>query len=136
MRGVPGAVGVGVGDDDPDCAVGAVGLGSWGLLKVEVDAVAWCVGWRYGERDWAARWVCEAARVSSFMETLLIVSRWSSGLLRVFKGDDGAAELVMVLGFCMRGHTRLAIASRVMVMSVGGSKHISAKPSRGACIML
>ena len=41
MRGVPGTVGVGVGDDDPDCAVGAVGFGNWGLLKVEVDAVAW-----------------------------------------------------------------------------------------------
>lgn len=49
MRGVPGAVGVGVGDDEPDWA-GATGA-EW-LLNVDVDAVARCVAWRYGERDW------------------------------------------------------------------------------------
>ena len=88
MRGVPGAVGVGVEDEEAGCA-GAGGC--WGLLKVEVDAVAWWVGWRYGERDWTGRvWR------SSFVETLLIVS--SSSLF-------DSAELV-----CFRNRTRLAIA--------------------------
>ena len=55
VMGVPSAVGVGVENNDPDSGAGAAGLGS---LKVEVDTVAWCSGWRYGERDWTAR-VCE-----------------------------------------------------------------------------
>ena len=96
MRGVPGAVGVGVGH--ADCA-GAVGLGCW-VLKVEVDAVAWCVGWRYGERDWTAG--VGEGRWSSFVETLLIVS--SSSLSTVF---DSAEPGTLV---CFRSHTRLAIA--------------------------
>jgi hypothetical protein len=88
VRGVPGAVGVGVGD-----AEGAGGAGL-GLLKVEVDAVAWCVGWRYGERDWPAGG-CKDGRGSSLVETLLIVS--SSSL------EPGTLV-------CFRSHTRLAIA--------------------------
>lgn len=55
VMGVPSAVGVDVENNDPDSDAGAAGLGS---LKVEVDTVAWCSGWRYGERDWTAR-VCE-----------------------------------------------------------------------------
>lgn len=39
MRGVPGMVGVGVAEDEDDCACAAV-FGSWELLNVEVDAVA------------------------------------------------------------------------------------------------
>lgn len=100
IRGVPGAVGVGVEDDDSDCA-GMAELGRWGLLlKVEVDAVAWCVGWRYGERDW----VCEEGRKSSFAEKLLIRSKSSSALSTVFESNV-ATELAMELG-----PTRLAIA--------------------------
>ena len=96
MRGVPGAVGVGV--EGPDCA-GAAGLG---LLKVEVEAVAWCVEWRYGERDWSAG-VWEEGRGSSFVETLLIVSLSSSALESSVEVDPGTL-------FCCRGRARLAIA--------------------------
>lgn len=103
-RGVPGAVGVGVGDVEVDCG-GGVDIGRGWVLKVDVDAVAWWVEWRYGERDGAARdW--EDARGSSLVERLLIVSTSSSSALStVFKSD--VAE--MPHEFCF-DPTRLAIA--------------------------
>lgn len=68
------------------------------LLKVEVDAVAWCVGWRYGERDWVV-----SVRGSSRAEKLDIVSSSSSRVLMVFGSDEQVR-------CCFRGPTRPAIA--------------------------
>lgn len=100
MRGVPGAVGVGV--EGPDCA-GAVGLG---VLKVEVEAVAWWVEWRYGERDWTAL-VWEEERGPSFVETLLIVSLSSSALSTVLESSVVADPGTLFCGMVARENPTL-----------------------------
>lgn len=73
MRGVPGVVGV-VACEVDGASGTALGGGLGGMLKVDVEAVAWCVGWRYGDRWGLVIAGNDSVRASSFTDRLLSVS--------------------------------------------------------------
>ena len=103
MRGVPGVVGACEVDDAAGNAVGG-GLG-W-ALNVDVEAVAWWVGWRYGER-WVVVAGKDRVRASSLTDRPLSVS--PSSPLSIVSNKPGIA-LAMLPWWCFRCRTRLAIA--------------------------